>query len=97
MKRALFLLFLVAHSLLGLTQTYTLKDKWVDCGNGCQLLDPYYSDGVSFTWKGPSKGGKANGHGTAIKYVTQVSEVKIQYSMPSGQVGLVMPSGDCQQ
>ena len=30
-------------------------------------------------------------------YVTQVSEVKIQYSMPSGQVGLVMPSGDCQQ
>ena len=28
---------------------------------------------------------------------TQVSEVKIQYSMPSGQVGLVMPSGDCQQ
>ena len=30
-------------------------------------------------------------------YFTQVSEVKIQYSMPSGQVGLVMPSGDCQQ
>lgn len=32
-----------------------------------------------------------------IKNITQVSEVKIQYSMPSGQVGLVMPSGDCQQ
>lgn len=83
MKRALFLLFLVAHSLSGLTQTYTLKDKWVDCSNGCQLLDPYYSDGVSFTWKGPSKGGKANGHGTAIKYVngeyesTYVGEYKM--------------------
>lgn len=28
---------------------------------------------------------------------TQVSEVKIQYSMPSVQVGLVMPFCDCQQ
>ena len=83
MKRALFLFFLFAHSMFGLSQTYTLKDKWVDCGNGCQLLDPYYSDGVSFTWKGPSKGGKANGYGTAIKYVngeyesTYVGEYKM--------------------
>ena len=30
-------------------------------------------------------------------YITQVSEVKIQYSMPSVQVGLVMPFCDCQQ
>lgn len=29
--------------------------------------------------------------------ITQVSEVKIQYSMPSVQVGLVMPFCDCQQ
>ena len=29
--------------------------------------------------------------------LTQVSEVKIQYSMPSVQVGLVMPFCDCQQ
>ena len=83
MKIALFLFFLFAHSMFGLSQTYTLKDKWVNCGNGCQLLDPYYSDGVSFTWKGPSKGGKANGYGTAIKYVngeyesTYVGEYKM--------------------
>lgn len=32
-----------------------------------------------------------------LKYMTQVSEVKIQYSMPSVQVGLVMPFCDCQQ
>ena len=31
------------------------------------------------------------------KYITQVSEVKIQYSMPSVQVGLVMPFCDCQK
>ena len=30
-------------------------------------------------------------------FFTQVSEVKIQYSMPSVQVGLVMPFCDCQQ
>lgn len=83
MKRTLFFLVLIANSLLGLSQTYTLKDKWIDCGNGCQLLDPYYSDGVTFTWQGPSKGGKANGNGTAIKYVngeyesTYVGEYKM--------------------
>ena len=52
----------------GWAQTYTLKDKWVDCGNGVQLLDPYYSDGVTFTWDGPSRNGKAHGVGKAIKY-----------------------------
>ena len=43
-------------------------DKWVDCGNGCQLLDPYYSEGVTFKWNGSAVNGKANGFGTAIKY-----------------------------
>ena len=34
---------------------------------------------------------------TLEEILTQVSEVKIQYSMPSVQVGLVMPFCDCQQ
>ena len=42
-------------------QPWTLYEKWVDCGNGIQLLDPYYSDGVSFEWTGGSKNGKAHG------------------------------------
>ena len=49
-------------------QTYTLCDKWVDCGDSCQLLDPYYSEGVTFTWSGPSRNGKAYGTGVAKKY-----------------------------
>ena len=69
MKRFLLSLFFITFSLSVFSQTYTLRDKWVDCGNGCQLLDPYYSDGVTFSWEGPSKEGKANGYGTAIKYV----------------------------
>lgn len=66
------ILFLVFLSMFGLgcgAQTYTLCEKWVDCGNSCKLLDPYYSEGVSFNWNGPSKGGKADGYGTAVKYV----------------------------
>lgn len=69
MKRFLFCFFFIAFSLSLFSQTYTLRDKWVDCGNGCQLLDPYYSEGVTFSWNGSSKAGKANGYGTAIKYV----------------------------
>ena len=69
MRRLILSLFIAALSLSVFSQTYMLRDKWVDCGNGCQLLDPYYSEGVTFSWKGPSKGGKADGFGTAIKYV----------------------------
>lgn len=69
MIRFLFSLILIAFSLSVFPQPYTLREKWVDCGNGCQLLDPYYSDGVTFSWDGSSNGGKANGYGTAIKYV----------------------------
>ena len=49
-------------------QTYTLNEQWVSCGDGVKLLDPYYSSGVTFTWDGPSKDGKAHGIGTATKY-----------------------------
>lgn len=49
-------------------QTYTLEEKWVNCGDNVELLDPYYSPGVSFQWTGSSKNGKANGYGVATKY-----------------------------
>lgn len=68
MKRVLFLLLFVLTLSPVWAQTYTLCDKWVDCGNGCQLLDPYYSEGVTFKWNGSAVNGKANGYGTAIKY-----------------------------
>lgn len=59
-------------------QTYTLCEKWVDCGNACQLLDPYYSDGVTFTWDGSVKNGKANGYGVATKYKNGQFESKYE-------------------
>lgn len=68
---------LIVALMMGTTvmaQTYTLCDKWVDCGNSCQLLDPYYSEGVTFTWTGPSRNGKANGTGVAKKYKDGVLE-----------------------
>ena len=59
-------------------QTYTLYEKWVDCGNGCQLLDPYYSDGVTFTWDGSVKNGKAHGYGVATKFKNGQFESKYE-------------------
>jgi S1-C subfamily serine protease/antitoxin component YwqK of YwqJK toxin-antitoxin module len=53
----------------GWADNYTLCEHWVDCGNSCQLLDPYYTEGVSFTWSGSVTNGKANGQGTAKKFV----------------------------
>ena len=68
------LIFFCLTVLTGWSQTYTLKDQWVACGNGVQLLDPYYSDGVTFTWDGPSRNGKAHGVGKAVKYNNGVYE-----------------------
>ena len=61
-----FVLLFVAISINA--QNYTLKEQWVSCGNSCQLLDPYYSEGVSFEWNGGCKDGKAHGKGKAVKY-----------------------------
>ena len=48
MKRILLIAVLfIAATLSALGQTYTLCEKWVDCGNSGQLLDPYYSEGDS--------------------------------------------------
>lgn len=65
-------------------QTYTLEDRWVNCGNNTQLLDPYYSPGVTFTWTGSSKGGKANGQGVATKYVNGKFESKYEGTYRNG-------------
>ena len=78
------LILLLASFLWGKAQTYTLEDKWVDCGNNTQLLDPYYSPGVTFTWTGSSKGGKANGQGIATKYVNGKFESKYEGTYRNG-------------
>ena len=63
MRTALTTLIIILTSFLwGKAQTYTLEDKWVDCGNNVQLLDPYYSPGVTFTWSGSSRGARPQVH-----------------------------------
>lgn len=85
MKTTLTTLILIFTSFLwGNAQTYTLEDKWVDCGNNAQLLDPYYSQGVTFTWTGSSKGGKANGQGVATKFVNGKFESKYEGTYRNG-------------
>jgi S1-C subfamily serine protease/antitoxin component YwqK of YwqJK toxin-antitoxin module len=58
----LFILALTSHA-------QTLKDEWIVCNNqGCKLLDPYSSDGVTMKWEGSCVNGKANGFGKLTKY-----------------------------
>ena len=84
MRRFILCLFIATLSLSVFSQTYTLCDKWVDCGNNTQLLDSYYSPGVTFTWTGPSKAGKANGQGVATKYVNGKFESKYEGTYRNG-------------
>ena len=65
----LVIVFSLTYGLESYAQSYTLNEQWVPCGDSCELLDPYYSEGVSFEWSGGSKDGKAHGIGKAIKYV----------------------------
>lgn len=66
MKHILLFTFISVTSLL---YGQTLKDQWVKCNdNGCELLDPYYSEGVTMEWSGNCSGGKADGFGTLKKY-----------------------------
>lgn len=78
------LILLIISFLWGNAQTYTLEDQWVDCGNNAQLLDPYFSPGVTFTWTGSAKNGKANGQGIATKYVNGKFESKYEGSYKNG-------------
>ncbi len=85
MRKFLYALILsLALPILCYSQTYTLEDKWVDCGNNVQLLDPYYSPGVSFQWSGPSKNGKADGQGVAVKYKNGQFESKYEGTYKKG-------------
>ena len=84
MKKTLITLIFIFSILVGKAETYTLEDKWVDCGNGVQLLDPYYSPGVTFTWTGPSKSGKANGQGVATKFKNGKFESKYEGTYKDG-------------
>ena len=78
------LIAIIASCMWCSAQTYTLEDKWVDCGNNAQLLDPYYSPGVTIKWDGPVKGGKANGQGVATKYVNGKFESKYEGTYRNG-------------
>lgn len=61
----LFLIFILTNTALG----QILQDKWVVCNNqGCELLDPYFSEGVTMKWEGNCVNGKADGYGKLIKY-----------------------------
>lgn len=62
-------IFLTLISLLTLNSfSQTPQEQWVQCNSsGCKLLDNYYVDGVTFTWDGQCKNGKADGFGKATK------------------------------
>jgi len=84
-KKKFLLCFMLLFSLLRVdAQTYTLQNKWVSCGNGVQLLDPYYYEGVTFKWTGGNKEGKANGYGVATKYANGEFESKYEGSYKDG-------------
>ncbi len=59
-------------------QSYTLVDKWVNAGDGVQILDPYYSETSTVKWEGASKNGKANGFGILTKYNNGQFESKFE-------------------
>lgn len=85
MKSKVLSLFICLISLTSWGNSiYTLNEQWVNCGNGVQLLDPYYNEGVTFTWNGPSKDGKAHGNGTATKFVNGKMESKYVGSYRNG-------------
>lgn len=67
LKLAAFIVFFLEANT-SYAQTYTISEQWVDCGNSCQIQDPYYSEGVIIKWDGGNKAGKAHGKGKAVAY-----------------------------
>lgn len=49
-------------------QSQNFETNWVTCRTGCVLQDPYFLEGVTFTWNGKCTKGKADGEGTAVKH-----------------------------
>ena len=69
MKRNIFTLLLL-FTLSLTTHGQTLKDEWVVCNTqGCKLLDPYFSEGVTMKWEGSCINGNADGYGKLTKYL----------------------------
>lgn len=58
-------LFIISSTYI---QAQKFETKLVNCRQGCVLEDPYFVEGVTFTWNGKCIKGKADGEGTAIKY-----------------------------
>lgn len=90
-------LFFVLLPLRASAQMDTLCSRWVDLGNGCSLLDTYWDENVTFEWSGGRKDGKADGYGTAKKYLN--GELVLTYQgtyvmgVQSGRGTLTYPDG----
>ena len=84
MKKLLFLSLLCSVSLVVMART--LEDKWILCTNtNCQILDPYYEEGVSFTWDGEVVNNKAHGQGTAVRYINNQLHSTIEGTYEKGK------------
>ena len=85
MKKTLFLSFLLATNFLANSQT--LKDEWITVNSqGCKVLDPYFSDGVTIEWDGDCVNGKAHGVGKLIKYSNGEYESTYEGEFQNGMV-----------
>lgn len=68
MKKLMLILFLLLATI-HISNAQAIKAEWVVCNNnGCKVLDPYYSEGVTMKWEGDCIAGKANGFGTLTKF-----------------------------
>ena len=64
----LTILYLITISIAANSQT--IKEEWVVSNTqGCKVLDPYFSDGLTLLWEGSCENGKANGFGKLTKYL----------------------------
>jgi hypothetical protein len=92
---ALFFALFVSINLEA--QTYTLSEKWIDCGNSCQLQDPYYFEGTTYNWSGGCKNGKAHGIGKVEKYMDgeliSTYEGEYKNGIREGHGRITLPSG----
>lgn len=91
------LLFTLFFSSNVCAQSYTLSEEWVNCGNSCQIQDPYYSEGETIQWTGECKDGKAHGKGRAVRYSAgeKISTYEGEYKngVRNGRGRLILKSG----
>ena len=67
MRKLIVLLILLVTTKL-VANAQILNDNWVECNpQGCLVLDPYFSEGVTMKWDGACVNGKANGFGKLTK------------------------------